>query len=241
MLPSAGHGRHPRPGRARSGRGRSRRATCGGRRARARSSRPGVFFFHTWANVTAIRTEAGLVLVDTGNYTARAKTFAAVRAVDASPLHAAVYTHGHADHACGLPPFLEEAREKGRPRAADRRASQHRRALRPVPADRALERSHQLAPVLGQRHVAHGVRLSDRRLRHDVRARGGRHAARADPRARRDRRPHVALVARAAHPLHRRPLLLGRAQRRQPAEGPALRRRVGAGAARHGRVAPPSC
>ena len=76
---------------------------------------PGVFFFHSWANVTAIRTEAGLVLVDTGTYTARAQTFATVRAVDPSPLHAAVYTHGHVDHACGLPPFLEEARETGRP------------------------------------------------------------------------------------------------------------------------------
>ncbi len=53
---------------------------------------PGVVFFHTWANVTAIRTEAGLVLVDTGNYAARARTFAAVRAVDGSPLYAAVYT-----------------------------------------------------------------------------------------------------------------------------------------------------
>ena len=76
---------------------------------------PGVVFFHTWANVTAIRTEAGLVLVDTGNFVARERTFAAVRAADASPLHAAVYTHGHADHACGLPPFLEEARAAGRP------------------------------------------------------------------------------------------------------------------------------
>jgi len=76
---------------------------------------PGVVFFHTWANVTAIRTEAGLVLVDTGNYAARAKTFAAVRSLEGSPLHAAVYTHGHVDHACGLPPFLEEAIQKGRP------------------------------------------------------------------------------------------------------------------------------
>jgi len=76
---------------------------------------PGVFFFHAWANVTAIRTEAGLVLVDTGTYTARARTFAAVRTVDPSPLHAAVYTHGHVDHACGLSPFLEEAHEAGRP------------------------------------------------------------------------------------------------------------------------------
>ena len=72
----------------------------------------GVHFFHAWANVTTIRTEAGLVLVDTGTYAARAKTFAAVRAVEPGPLHAAVYTHGHVDHACGLPPFLDEARSR---------------------------------------------------------------------------------------------------------------------------------
>src|SRR5438876_6606330 len=65
----------------------------------------GVHFFHAWANITAIRTETGPVLVDTGTYTARATTFAAVRAVEPGPLHAAVYTHGHVDHACGLPPF----------------------------------------------------------------------------------------------------------------------------------------
>jgi alkyl sulfatase BDS1-like metallo-beta-lactamase superfamily hydrolase len=79
---------------------------------------PGLVFFHTWANVTALRTEAGLVLVDTGNFAARDRTFAAVRAVDPAPLAAAVYTHGHVDHACGLPPFLAEAREKGRPEPA---------------------------------------------------------------------------------------------------------------------------
>src|SRR6266852_6166752 len=73
---------------------------------------PGLIFFHIWANVTALRTEAGLVLVDTGNFAARDRTFAAVRAVDPAPVAAAVYTHGHVDHACGLPPFLTEAREK---------------------------------------------------------------------------------------------------------------------------------
>src|SRR5215813_7137833 len=76
---------------------------------------PGVLFLHTWANVTVIRTTAGLVLVDTGSYASRARTFTAVRAVDRRPVHAAVYTHGHVDHACGLPPFLEEAREQGWP------------------------------------------------------------------------------------------------------------------------------
>ncbi len=77
---------------------------------------PGVVFLHAFANVTVLRTRAGLVLIDTSNYAARARTFAAVRAIDTAPLHAAIYTHGHADHACGLPPFLAEAVEKGWPR-----------------------------------------------------------------------------------------------------------------------------
>jgi alkyl sulfatase BDS1-like metallo-beta-lactamase superfamily hydrolase len=77
---------------------------------------PGVLFVHAFANVTALRTEAGLVLVDTGNYRARDKTFASVREWDTAPLVAAVYTHGHVDHACGLPPFLDEARRHGRAR-----------------------------------------------------------------------------------------------------------------------------
>jgi alkyl sulfatase BDS1-like metallo-beta-lactamase superfamily hydrolase len=76
----------------------------------------GVVFLHAFANVTVIRTDAGLVLVDTATYTARAKTFAAVRAVDPGPLAAAVFTHGHVDHACGLPPFLAEAEQQRRPR-----------------------------------------------------------------------------------------------------------------------------
>jgi alkyl sulfatase BDS1-like metallo-beta-lactamase superfamily hydrolase len=79
---------------------------------------PGVLFVHAFANVTALRTDAGLVLVDTGNYRARDKTFATVRAWDARPLAAAVYTHGHVDHACGLPPFLDEAASAKRPRPA---------------------------------------------------------------------------------------------------------------------------
>ena len=73
----------------------------------------GVFFVHAFANVTVVRTEAGLVLVDTSNYAARAKTFAAVRGIDPGPIVAAIYTHGHADHACGMPPFLDEARSRG--------------------------------------------------------------------------------------------------------------------------------
>ena len=77
---------------------------------------PGLVFLHAFANVSVLRTGAGLVLIDTSNYQARARTFAAVRAIDPAPVHAAIYTHGHADHACGMPPFIDEAREKGHPR-----------------------------------------------------------------------------------------------------------------------------
>ena len=84
---------------------------------------PGVLFAHAFANVTAIRTGAGLLLVDTGNFRAREKTFATVRGWEPGPLAAAVYTHGHVDHACGLPPFLAEAAARGwaRPRIVGHR------------------------------------------------------------------------------------------------------------------------
>jgi alkyl sulfatase BDS1-like metallo-beta-lactamase superfamily hydrolase len=84
---------------------------------------PEVFFLHTFANMTLIRTAQGLVLIDTSNYAARDRTFALVRSVDAAPVLAAIYTHGHADHALGLPPFLAEAATRGwaRPRIVGHR------------------------------------------------------------------------------------------------------------------------
>jgi alkyl sulfatase BDS1-like metallo-beta-lactamase superfamily hydrolase len=77
---------------------------------------PGVVFLHTFANMTLLRTGAGPVLIDTSNYAARDRTFALVRSLDPRPLVAAIYTHGHADHALGLPPFMAEARDRGWPR-----------------------------------------------------------------------------------------------------------------------------
>jgi alkyl sulfatase BDS1-like metallo-beta-lactamase superfamily hydrolase len=77
---------------------------------------PGVFFLHAFANVTVLRGGDGLVLIDTSSQAARDRTFAAVRAIDPAPVRAAIYTHGHADHAFGLPPFLAEAATRGWPR-----------------------------------------------------------------------------------------------------------------------------
>ncbi|HVP28802.1 MAG TPA: alkyl sulfatase dimerization domain-containing protein [Myxococcota bacterium] len=76
----------------------------------------GLFFVHVFANVSVLRTDEGLVLIDTGAWLGRDRTFGLVRRIDPSRLHTAIYTHGHADHAFGLPPFLEEANTKGLPR-----------------------------------------------------------------------------------------------------------------------------
>jgi glyoxylase-like metal-dependent hydrolase (beta-lactamase superfamily II) len=77
---------------------------------------PDLHFIHGFANVAVLRTSEGLVLVDTGSFFTRKRIFEAVRAIASDPLHTAIYTHGHVDHAFGLPPFLEEAKSKGWPR-----------------------------------------------------------------------------------------------------------------------------
>jgi len=79
---------------------------------------PGLHFIHGFANVAVLRTDEGLVLEDTGSFMTRKRVFEVVRALSPDRIHTAIYTHGHVDHAFGLPPFLEEAREKGwlRPR-----------------------------------------------------------------------------------------------------------------------------
>ncbi len=72
----------------------------------------GLFFVHVFANISVLRTGEGLVMIDTGSWLGRRENHALVRRIDAARLHSAIYTHGHADHAFGLPPFLVEAREK---------------------------------------------------------------------------------------------------------------------------------
>jgi len=76
---------------------------------------PGVAFYKSFVNVTALRTSDGLVLVDTGSFhpAQNARSFAGVRRYAVGRVHTAIYTHGHIDHAYGLPPFLREAESNG--------------------------------------------------------------------------------------------------------------------------------
>jgi alkyl sulfatase BDS1-like metallo-beta-lactamase superfamily hydrolase len=79
-----------------------------------------VGFYKAFSNITAVRTDDGMVLIDTGSFhpLAQQRAHAKIRHWESSRLHTAIYTHGHVDHAYGLPPFLEEAKEKHWPRPA---------------------------------------------------------------------------------------------------------------------------
>ncbi|MGZ4103764.1 MAG: MBL fold metallo-hydrolase [Actinomycetota bacterium] len=70
-------------------------------------------FMTTLANISAFRTGDGLVLVDTGLFALAKMHHERIRTWDTSPLHTAVYSHGHVDHIFGIPPFDEEARANG--------------------------------------------------------------------------------------------------------------------------------
>jgi glyoxylase-like metal-dependent hydrolase (beta-lactamase superfamily II) len=68
---------------------------------------PGVLVHSAFVNTYAVDTPAGLLLVDPGLARQSGAVREAVRAWRQAPLHTAVYTHGHADHAFGLTAFLE--------------------------------------------------------------------------------------------------------------------------------------
>jgi alkyl sulfatase BDS1-like metallo-beta-lactamase superfamily hydrolase len=74
---------------------------------------PRTAFVLSMANATAFETDEGLVLVDTGGYLLAPRVFEQLREWSKSPLHTAIYSHGHVDHVFGVPLFEEEARENG--------------------------------------------------------------------------------------------------------------------------------
>src|ERR1700687_2759183 len=73
----------------------------------------GVAFVSSFANVTALATEACLVLIDGGGYILARRIHASVGARPQRPLHTAVYTHGHVDHVFGVELYEKESRGEG--------------------------------------------------------------------------------------------------------------------------------
>lgn len=64
------------------------------------------YFASMFSGVTVFETGEGLVLVDTGLRRLSPGLAAVLRQVSSAPVHTAIYTHGHVDHAFGLEAFL---------------------------------------------------------------------------------------------------------------------------------------
>ncbi|MHB1786387.1 MAG: alkyl sulfatase dimerization domain-containing protein [Acidimicrobiales bacterium] len=73
----------------------------------------GVAFVPSFANVSAIATDDGLFLVDTGSSFAAPGVHAQLREWNSSRLDTAVFSHGHIDHVFGVKLFEEEAVGRG--------------------------------------------------------------------------------------------------------------------------------
>ncbi|MDX1621350.1 MAG: TrpB-like pyridoxal phosphate-dependent enzyme, partial [Nitriliruptorales bacterium] len=67
------------------------------------------------SNVIVVRTDDGLVMVDSGTSFAAEHVHARVREFSMDPLRLAVFSHGHIDHVFGVGPFDDEATPFGRP------------------------------------------------------------------------------------------------------------------------------
>jgi glyoxylase-like metal-dependent hydrolase (beta-lactamase superfamily II) len=73
---------------------------------------------------TAFETDEGIVLVDSGTRFLARRLATRVRERTAAPIHTAIFTHGHVDHAFGLSQFLAEGQP--RPRVIAHRAAPDR-------------------------------------------------------------------------------------------------------------------
>ena len=75
----------------------------------------GVSFVPSFANVSAIATDDGLVLVDTGSSFVAGAVHEALRGWSAQRLNTAIYSHGHIDHVFGVGVWEEESATQGWP------------------------------------------------------------------------------------------------------------------------------
>ena len=189
---------------------------------------PGTAFVQAFANSAVFATPDGLVVVDTSGVFHAALVHTSVRNWSDARLDTAIFTHGHIDHVFGVDRYEEEARANGWRAAARDRARAHRAALRALRAHRGLQRGHQPAPV---RHAVAqwpvDYRYPDVTYRDvlSIDVGGERFELRHD-RGETDDGTWV-WVPGAARAVHRRPVRLGVAELRQPAEGAALRGRLG--------------
>ncbi len=71
----------------------------------------GVMFYRWFANFTAVRSEDGLVLIDTGAWFNQEETVRMVRRFTPDRINTAIYTHGHVDHALGMAAFVAEGQK----------------------------------------------------------------------------------------------------------------------------------
>ena len=78
----------------------------------------GIAFVPSFANVTAVKTQDGLFMVDTGSSVVAPLIFEEVRRWSDQRLDTAVFSHGHIDHVFGVGVFETEAESRGwlRPR-----------------------------------------------------------------------------------------------------------------------------
>ncbi|HTQ12592.1 MAG TPA: alkyl sulfatase dimerization domain-containing protein [Rhizomicrobium sp.] len=72
------------------------------------------WFASQFSGCTAFETDEGLVLVDTGTKQFAPAIAAMLRQKTQAPVHTAIYTHGHVDHAYGLPAFLMPGQKRPR-------------------------------------------------------------------------------------------------------------------------------
>lgn len=75
---------------------------------------PRTWFSSLLSGVTAFETDDGLVLVDSGTALLAPHLAGEIRQVTSAPVHTAVFTHGHVDHAFGLSAFLAEGQASPR-------------------------------------------------------------------------------------------------------------------------------
>lgn len=75
----------------------------------------GVAFVPSFANVAAVTTGDGLVLVDVGSPFLSGQVHRTLRTWTGLPLHTAVYSHGHIDHVFGVDRWEADAADRGDP------------------------------------------------------------------------------------------------------------------------------